>query len=67
MKKSRRPKKKKFTVPFDVAMLVLIGSLMFLLFTATNWVCKTRENDDKSVMNYKLTYEIQLLEKGWKE
>jgi len=66
MKKSRRSKKKKFTIPFDVAMLVLIGSLMFLLFAATNWVCKTKEKDDKSITDFRLTYEVQLLEKGWK-
>jgi len=66
VKKSRRSKKKNFTIPFDVAMLVLIGFLMFLLFTATNWVCRTREKDDKSITNFRLTYEIQPLEKGWK-
>jgi len=66
VKKSRRAKKKKFTIPFDVAMLVLIGSLMFLLFTVTNWVCKMRDKDDESITNFRLTYEIQLLEKGWK-
>jgi hypothetical protein len=35
-----------------------------LLFSATNWVCKMRAQNDESNVKFKIPCEIQLLEKG---
>lgn len=48
-KRKKRPKKKKtknMSIPYDVALLVMFGTLMFILFSLTNWVCNSRNEED---------------------
>ncbi|MBN2600430.1 MAG: hypothetical protein JXR87_00400 [Candidatus Marinimicrobia bacterium] len=59
-KQKKRPKKKsKFSIPFDVALLVVFGTLIFILLVLTNRVCSPKEdlNIPDISINFKHYYE----------
>jgi len=48
----RSKKKNKFSVPFDVALLVVFGTLIFILLVLTNRVCKPK--DDLNIPDFSI-------------
>ncbi|MCK4641415.1 MAG: hypothetical protein KAU06_08755 [Candidatus Marinimicrobia bacterium] len=63
-KRYKRPTKKKFTVPYDVALLILVGALLFSLIAMMNWTCKIKEKNNELNMSLKVQYNSQYLRKG---
>ncbi|RKY59473.1 MAG: hypothetical protein DRP96_06940 [Candidatus Neomarinimicrobiota bacterium] len=45
-KKSRKKKTKSLSIPWDVALLILFGTLIFILFALTNLVCKNEASEE---------------------
>jgi len=63
-KRYKRPTGKKFTVPYDVALLILVGVLLFTLIATMNWVCKVKEKNNELDMSLKVQHNSQYLRKG---
>jgi len=63
-KRYKRPTKKKFTVPHDVALIILVGALIFTLIAIANWGRKVKEKNNEPDMSFKVQYNSQYLRKG---
>jgi len=63
-KRYKRPTGKKFTVPYDVALLILVGVLLFSLIAMMNWTCKIKEKNNEPDMSLKVKHDSQYLRKG---
>lgn len=55
-KRYKRPTGEKFTVPYDVALLILVGVLLFSLIATMNWVCKVKEKKNELNVSLKVQY-----------
>ena len=63
-KRYKRSARKKFTVPPDVALLILVGALLFSLIAMINWTCKIKEKNNEPDMSLKAKHDSQYLRKG---
>jgi hypothetical protein len=61
---NKRPKKRKFSLPHDVALLIFFGSLIFVLIVMMSWMRKTRERLKENNQTFEVTIESRYITEG---